>query len=744
MLSPAINSLRQEAEGKLVQMSHLASVSSELVLTPFLDSLDHIRALELESTLMLALTWLRRGGSSRDNDDFDPIFPEICRGKSLAETQQIYTVIASENRRREECSTETGGHLSFLTLCNKWQLDHFERKALMLLLMMNAAPDFASLYDDCNLGRGKNGMEIGTLLAIIYDNLRDQLAGRRYFSVESTLIRNDLVFIVGDMDDFSNIMDEKVRIQERLARYILGDDNLYSSCFRFVKREKSTVNLDQVILPGKDKEELVNCMERYIANRDNANQQRIDDFYGYGTALVYLFHGPSGTGKTMLAKALAAQFDRTIYSLSADDMREMPGSYQEIIATLFREAGLQNGIVFFDECDDIFEAGSRASRALLIELEKAQCVVILATNRPVQLDPALERRISMKTYFSIPEADMRRKIWQALIPPTVTLADDIKLDEFAERYRFTGGLIRNVVFLALTAAGGRDGEQIHLNAAQLHFAAGKQTATMADEQKLCTIELPTINLDTLPLDHEQRGRLKNLAPVWGRLKARKAGLAVVISASNLQTAIQTAKGVAKECGVVVRSYDFYQVMSRNPEDRIADPVSQRKIPPLDYAFAPTAGDEAMTLFIDRDNMLDGMLGMKREKMADVHMSELLARLRNHTGLFCIVGKDTGDYALPPELSLHERLLVPGRDQQELHWLSCLAGVDTTELSDLSKIIDKYQLHVREIDFIVRQASILSTVRRLDERPSFEEINEVLVRFKGIPRTNLLFGEGGHV
>jgi len=707
---------------------------------PFDDNLDHLKALELEATLMLAVTYLRRNGAvDEDEDKYEPSFPEICRNKSLEETQLIYENICAENRRREELSIRMGVQLSFNELCREWQLDSFERKAVMLLLMHNAAPDFMATFKDCDFDGRRGGLQIGTLLAIICDNLRDQLASRRYFSVESTLIKNDLIIINGDVDDSTNILDEHVHIQERLVRHILGDNNLYSSCFRWIKREKSSVSLDQVILAGEVKTEIVSCMEHYLAARENREQDDVGEFFGYGTALTYLFYGPSGTGKTMMAQALAAKFNRTIFSLSADDMREMPGSYQDIISTLFREAALQNGVVFFDECDDVFERGGRASRSLLIELEKARCVVILATNRPVDLDPALERRISMKTYFPIPEADVRKNIWIALTPPNITYAEDVDLNEFADRYQFTGGLIRNTIFLAMTAANAADGKPCLLNSAILHFAAEKQTASLADEKKICKIEFPKERLDTLPLESGQRAKLKNLAVVWEKLKKRNTGLALLITASDVISAENAAKAVAAECGLAVRSFDLQQVLSRNPEDRITDPVTQRPVIPLDFAFSPAAGNQSMTLFIDHEKSLEKMLDGKGDTLSELYMKEILAKVRTYTGMFCIVGVDVTPVSLPAEFSLHECLDVPDREEQERHWKTVLHDISADEEAELARLIDTYPLHISEIDFIMRQASTLSTVRRLDENPDMAELFEVTEKLKGKPKRPLLFG-----
>ena len=712
------------------------SVTTDRAPDPFTDSLDHLKALELEATVMLAVTWQRRNGDSGDQE-YEPSFPEACRGKTLPELQNLLARTAADNRRREEASDSLGIPLAFTALCREWGLDRFERTVLMLLLMLNAAPDFGATYRDCDLGNGKNGIEIGTLLAIICHDLRDQLACRHYFSVEATLIRNDLIIIRGDLDDSSNILEETVSVQERLVRHLLGDNNLYSTCFRWIKREKSRVSLDQVILPGSIKSELVHCISRYLAHRDERSSSGIDDFYGYGTALVCLFHGPSGTGKTMMAQALAARFDRTIFSLTADDMREMPGSYLEIISTLFREASLQNGIVFFDECDDIFEAGTRASRSLLIELEKARCVVILATNRPVEMDPALERRISMKTYFSIPEADVRRHIWQALLPPEVSLAPDIDLDEFARRYRFTGGLIRNTIFLAVTAARTVAGAPVTITAERLHFAAGKQTATIADERNICAITIPTAHLEQLPLQQEQKQRLKNLAPVWRQLKERSMGLSIILTASDLTIAEQTAQGIARECGMAVHSFDLQQILSRSQDDRITDPVTQRRVYPLEYAFAPSAGDEAMILFIDRDNLLKDMLSGRDEKsVAHIYLSELLQQLRGFTGLFCLIGRDCGDLTLPPELNLHERLKLPDRHTQTARWQQLLPD---TSAAAITRITTEYPLHLSEIDFIVRQASIQAAIARMAAQPDLNDVRQVLARLMGTTTTPLLFG-----
>ncbi len=581
-------------------------------------------------------------------------------------------------------------------------------------------------------------MEIGTLLSLLCADLGKQLECRRYFSVVGSLMHNDIIILNGCVDDTTNILDEKVCLCERFVRFILGDNNLYNSYFRYIKQEKCAVNLDQVILADHRKKDIVHTIDSYLTGRNNGTIEQLDSFFGYGTALTLLFHGPSGTGKTMMARAIATHFDRPIFSLTANDMKEMPGSYDDILCTLFREAALQGAIVFLDECDDVFENDGRASRSLLIEIEKARCIVIMATNKPVDLDPALERRITMKIHFPIPEPEKRLEMWKALIPDTAELAHDVNLADFAERYHFTGGLIRNSIFLAITAAANASGKTV-LTAELLHMAAVLQTATLAEEQSICRSYTPLVTLDDFPVRQRQRMELKNIANVWKSLHERQTGLALILSATDIHTAIQAAEGVGNECGLKIRAFDFQKVISYSEGDKMIDPVTQRKILPLDYAFSPTASDASITMFIDHDGLMDKMLEGNIEKMSDLLMQGLLARLRYNKGLFCVVTKSTTKHNLPTEFNLMINLEHPSEEFQMKRWEQLLGEMSGEFERGMMLIVEEYPMHVAEIDYVARQAGILATIRRLDSRPNLEELQEVISGYRLKKNVPLLFG-----
>jgi len=109
----------------------------------------------------------------------------------------------------------------------------------------------------------------------------------------------------------------------------------------------------------------------------------------------------------------------------------------------------------------------------LQELERFEGVCILATNRKVSLDPALERRLTLKVEFERPDRRMRREIWKRMLPQKMPVAADVEYDELSEA-DLSGGEIKNVV----------------LNAARLSLCRCQDgPVTMADLRKAVNMEL---------------------------------------------------------------------------------------------------------------------------------------------------------------------------------------------------------------------------------------------------------------
>jgi SpoVK/Ycf46/Vps4 family AAA+-type ATPase/intein/homing endonuclease len=179
-----------------------------------------------------------------------------------------------------------------------------------------------------------------------------------------------------------------------------------------------------------------------------------------------LLYGPSGTGKTLLAKAVAHEAEANFISIKGPELlSKWVGESEKAVRQVFDKAR-QNAptIIFFDEFDALAPrrgAGSdsnvseRVVNQLLTELDGLEkmndVVIIAASNRPDMIDPSLLRpgRFDRLIHIRVPDADGRRSILAVhtkTLPLDPALGREAMLDAIAARTEgFTGADIENLV-----------------------------------------------------------------------------------------------------------------------------------------------------------------------------------------------------------------------------------------------------------------------------------------------------------
>ena len=729
--------------GQLLSFAHRQV--PEINEKPFCDNFEYLDALEKEALLILAKAVMR---GRRKNPQEDTKYKKIIAMTGISGTEakektwdDILMDIQQQNQSRENASLHTDVKLFFPVFCRENGLDEFDRNIVLLLLMLSTSDKCREMLAFGELEKElqkEEGLRIGTILSILYPDYRRQLLCRKHFSMEAPLIKQEIIHLDYFDDKTSNILEQRICLNERYVRHLIGDNNMYSQYSKHITRERSSVSLKQVVMPGNMKEELVLHVGKYLRNRSNGESTQLDNFYGYGTALALLFHGPSGTGKTMMAKALAAHFDSQLLMVRFDDGQRW--NYEEIMNTAFQEAMLNKGFVFFDEADDLFENGSSLARSLLLKIEKARCVVILATNKPVDLDPAMERRLSMKVYFPMPDANQRLNLWKALMPDFVSLAPDVDLEYLADRYLFSGGLIKNSIFMAINAVSKDNASLTNLCQKQLVHAADLQSVSMVDMGEFCRSYTPQRKINELPLGRHPLDELRNIARVYHLLQKEGLGLNVLISASHLETGIHAAEALAAECNMMVKSYNYHDVSSTDKESRVIDPITQKKITRMDYAFKPIPGDSSLTLFVDHERLIQWKQAEENNKISiSSSRVSLQNHLRLHNGLFCMVVHQGQYNALPVEFHVHLKLEYPPEEMQMQQWENKLSSIPVNDV-DLVELVEHYPMHIEEIDFITKRALIQSIIEGQSPHPSLDTVKSVIARYRSRNEMPLLFGK----
>jgi len=167
-----------------------------------------------------------------------------------------------------------------------------------------------------------------------------------------------------------------------------------------------------------------------------------------------LLHGPPGTGKTMLARAVANESSARFFSIAGPEiMGSAYGESERRMREIFEQAAeAAPSIIFIDEIDSIApkrgqvtgEAEKRLVAQLLTLMDgiepRQNTVVIAATNRPEALDEALRRpgRFDREIVVGVPDEPGRREIL-GIHTRGMPLAPDVSLDDLARRtYGFVG------------------------------------------------------------------------------------------------------------------------------------------------------------------------------------------------------------------------------------------------------------------------------------------------------------------
>ncbi len=182
---------------------------------------------------------------------------------------------------------------------------------------------------------------------------------------------------------------------------------------------------------------------------------------------VALFSGPSGTGKTYAAAALANELEWPLYRVDLGSLvSKYIGETEKNLNRLFDAAHDRPIVIQFDEADSLFSKRGEVKEArdryanmevshLLARIETHRGPCILTTNLRRNLDTAFARRFQVVVDFPRPDARARQRLWELLLPPRAPRSADLYTEFLAEAINLTGGEIRNAALHAavLAAAG---------------------------------------------------------------------------------------------------------------------------------------------------------------------------------------------------------------------------------------------------------------------------------------------------
>jgi transitional endoplasmic reticulum ATPase len=305
-------------------------------------------------------------------------------------------------------------------------------------------------------------------------------------------LRNILPEIDMDEEIPSEVLEELIVNRDAMMD---GLRNVEPSQMREVMVEVPDTSWDDIGGLDQTKERL-----REMVEWPQEHPERFDKM-GIDVPKGILLYGMPGTGKTLLAKAVASESNSNFISIKGPEVfSKYVGESEEAVREVFKKARqVAPCVLFIDEIDAIAPkrggsssdsgVGDRVVNQLLTELDGIESLegvtVIAATNRPDMIDPAITRpgRIDRNVEVEIPDEEARKKILE-VHTRDMPLADDVDLDELAEKTEdFVGSdiesLCREAAMISLRA----DPEDEEVSMDEFEEALDEVVATATDENR---------------------------------------------------------------------------------------------------------------------------------------------------------------------------------------------------------------------------------------------------------------------
>ncbi|HET7504622.1 MAG TPA: AAA family ATPase [Kofleriaceae bacterium] len=275
----------------------------------------------------------------------------------------------------------------------------------------------------------------------------DELAAR--FTVGPGTIRNVVTQVAR-----GNPVDADHAIETALRQY------LETKLGAVATRVTRLASWAQIVLPADIHDSIVELVARIRHRRTVYDTWGFEKVMSTSRGLTALFQGGPGTGKTLVASAIANELGLDLYRIDLSRvMSKWIGETEQNLAKVFDAAEEGQALILFDEADSLFgkrtEVRTSVDRYanletnyLLQRLDTFEGVAVLTTNFGTAIDAAFKRRLSCRLTFPFPDEEARERLWRVHLPAELPLAGKLDLADLARRYKMSGGYIRNAALRA--------------------------------------------------------------------------------------------------------------------------------------------------------------------------------------------------------------------------------------------------------------------------------------------------------
>lgn len=305
-------------------------------------------------------------------------------------------------------------------------------------------------------------------------DIEERLKVHEYFSNEHFFYKQNILWLEPVREGEPIMSGRIIMAQEIVDKILLNKESSPRFGLDFpAKRIVTEMNWDDAVLNQQTARQ-VNDIAVWLNHhqelfKDENLKRKVKPGYRV------LFHGPSGTGKTLTAALLGKQFQKEVYRIDLSQVvSKYIGETEKNLESVFRRAESKNWILFFDEADALFGKRTNVQSShdkyanqevsyLLQRIEDYPGLLILASNFKSNLDDAFIRRFHSLIHFPLPNSEERLTLWQKSMPLGLSHDASIDLHTLAKKFEMSGASILNAVQSAVLQAYEKGNKFLHQN-----------------------------------------------------------------------------------------------------------------------------------------------------------------------------------------------------------------------------------------------------------------------------------------
>ncbi len=524
---------------------------------------------------------------------------------------------------KKALSLREGTTLRLERLKGLFQLSSFDVDVLLICLMPELDLKYEKLYAYLQDDVTKKRPTVNLVLNLLCSSSEITLEARRHFSPNVPLFTHHLLHLFDDPSHHQPpLLSKYLRVDERVVNYLLGSDELDAHLQPYVQHTVPQIRLEDLFLPADVKARL-----ELLARKNEANNE----------GLIFYFQGPYGVGKQTAAEALCCELQLGLLIIDGERLLNAEDVvFRNTVRLVARDALLQNAALYWDGFDALLSDDKRPWRKMLVRaLEKRQGLTFLAGDITWEPADALHASPFMRVEFPRPSYVERVRLWELSLNEDTPCETEVDLGALANKFRFSGGQIRDAAVTACNMARWRDPENGRVTMDDLYTAcrlqSNRKLATLAQKitphYRWDDIVLPTDRLEQL---REICNYVKYRAQVydeWGfdRKLSLGKGLNVLFAGPSGTGKTMAAEIIAGELGLDLYKIDLSTVVSKyigETEKNLA-----RIFVEAETSNAILFFDEADALFGRRSEVRDS-----HDRYANIEISYLLQKMEEYEGI----------------------------------------------------------------------------------------------------------------